>query len=97
MEQATQARRYELVYPGIPLAVYREIVAHLRQVDGVDAGLTSLRSEHFDYHQSQVGSLWIHYVADLNPICQEQVEKILAYYSSRFGAWNRSSAEDITG
>lgn len=83
--QAAQSGRYELVYPGLPLAVYREIAAHLRQVDEVDAGLTSQQIGQFDYQQSQVGSLWIQYSEDIEPRGQEQVEKILAYYSSRFG------------
>lgn len=97
MEKAAQSRRYEFVCPALPLAVYREIAAHLRQVDGVDVGLTLQGSEHFDYYQSQVGSLWIQHAADLNSKSQEQVDKILAYYSSRFGPWNRGSVESITG
>lgn len=95
MEKTAQLRQYEIVCPGLPLAVYREIAAHIRQVDGVDAGLTPQESEHFDYHQSQVGSLRIQYAADLNPTRQEQVEKILAYYSGRFGPWNIRSADSV--
>ena len=93
--QTAQLRRYELVCPGLPLAVYREIAAHVRQVEGVDAGLTSQQSDHFDYSQSQVGNLWIQYSTNLHPMCQEQVEKILEYYSSRFGTWIRSTANNI--
>jgi len=41
--------------------VYREIAAHLRQVEGVETGLYPSQAEQFDYNQSQVGGLWIQY------------------------------------
>ena len=88
--QTAQLKRYKLLCPGLPLAVYREIAAHLRQVDQVETGLTPSRCDRFDYNQSQVGSLWIQHAADLSPVSQEQVDKILAYYSSRFGTWVRN-------
>lgn len=89
--QTSQSRQYRLMCPELPLAVYREIAAHLRQVEGVDASLTPQQSDHFDYNQSQVGSLWVRHTADLSPRCQEQVERILAYYSRRFGTWIRDA------
>jgi uncharacterized protein YbjT (DUF2867 family) len=94
-ERQTAQQRYELVCPGLPLAVYREVAAHIRQVEGVDAGLTPQQIDHFDYFQSQVGNLWIQYSTDLNPVCQEQVEKILEYYGSRFGTWIRNFADNV--
>lgn len=81
------SQKQHLESPGLPLAVYREIAAHLRQVTGVDAGLTPQPSPHFDYNQSQVGSLWIQHPWDLDPACQQQVDQILAYYGDRFGPW----------
>jgi hypothetical protein len=80
-------QRYQLQCAGLPLAIYREVAAHLRQVEGVETGLTEQNSDHFDYHQSQVGSLWLQYPEDLDPAAQQQVEQILDYYSSRFSPW----------
>lgn len=71
----------------LPLAVYREIVAHLRQVDGVNAGLLPQMSQEFEYAMSQVGGLWISYQPGIHERSQQRVEDILAYYSDRFGAW----------
>ena len=76
----------EIQFPGLPLAVYREIAAHLRQVEGVETGLYPSSSEQFDYNQSQVGGLWIQYAQTTDPQSREQVAKILAYYRNRYGA-----------
>jgi hypothetical protein len=36
-------------FNNLPLAVYREITAHLQQVSGVEVQLMSQSSPHFDY------------------------------------------------
>ena len=77
--------QYEVEFPRLPLAVYREIAAHLRQVPGVEAGLTSQQSQDFDYLQSQVGSLCIEYSETATSAAQERVEQILAYYQQKYG------------
>jgi hypothetical protein len=77
--------RYAVCNETLPLAVYREVAAHLSQVDGVTTGLTPQTSTEFDYSKSQIGELWI----EGDDSAQVQVEKILAYYSDRFGAWTR--------
>jgi hypothetical protein len=79
--------RYRIRCAGLPLAVYREVAAHLCQVDGVEIELLPQQSQQFDYRLSQVDSLWIQYPDDLNSACCQQVEQILAYYSDRYGAW----------
>lgn len=76
-----------MVCAGLPLAVYREVVAHLRQVTGVEAGLMPQTSQSFDYQQSQVGGLWLRYTHAAESIAQHQVGQILAYYSDRYGSW----------
>ena len=78
--------KYEIQFPGLPLAVYREIAAHLRQVEGVETGLYPTQSEQFDYNQSQVGGLWIQYSQTAGEESREQVDQILAYYQDRYGA-----------
>jgi hypothetical protein len=71
-------------FPGLPLAVYRELAAHLRQVPGVEAGLIPQTSQQFDYHQSQIGGLWIEYSSVTSSQSRERVQQILAYYKKRY-------------
>ena len=73
-------------FPGLPLGVYREIAAHLRQVEGVEAGLRQQTSSEFDYNQSQIESLWIQYTQTASSESRKRVEQILAYYQSRYNA-----------
>jgi hypothetical protein len=78
--------RYEIRWARLPLAVYREIAAHLRQVEGVETGLSAQQSQQFDYDLSQVGSLWIQYAESVPPASRLWVDRILAYYCDRYGA-----------
>ncbi|MCS6943500.1 MAG: hypothetical protein NZ901_11010 [Geminocystis sp.] len=71
--------------PRLPLAVYREVVAHLRQVDGVSADLFPQTSQEFDYLQSQVGGISLSY-PEL-PSTSAKVEAILNYYAGKYGSW----------
>lgn len=73
--------------PGLPLAVYREVAAHTRQVVGVQADLMPQTSQEFDYSQSQVGGLLISYPPEISEIDRQRVEQILQYYGDRFGEW----------
>ena len=85
--------RYQIRCPGLPLAVYREIAAHLRQVQGVEAGLIPQTSQQFDYNQSQVGGLWIQYADASDAVARERVNQILAYYQNRYGAWEEEISQ----
>ncbi|MBD2293179.1 hypothetical protein H6G06_06685 [Anabaena sphaerica FACHB-251] len=78
MEQ-TQKR---IEFSNLPLAVYREIAAHLHQVEGVDVDLIPQTSSEFDYNQSQIGCLSISWKPNTN---EERVKQILAYYQNRYG------------
>ncbi|MBW4665462.1 MAG: acyltransferase [Chroococcus sp. CMT-3BRIN-NPC107] len=71
-------------FSNLPLAVYREIAAHLCQVEEVETKLLSKAGTEFDYHYSQVESLQIQ-LPIANKYAREQVEKILAYYQKVFG------------
>lgn len=92
----------------MPLAVYREVAAHLRLVLGVYAGVIgqhqmcdarAIRTAHrtsardFDYSDSQVGGLLIEYAPQADRNSKVRVEKILAYYSDRYGAWEVLESE----
>ncbi|MEH2358607.1 hypothetical protein [Nostoc sp.] len=69
---------------GLPLAVYREIAAHLRQVEGVEVDLIPQSSPQFDYNQSQIGGLSISWTANSGSESRQRVNQILAYYQNRY-------------
>ncbi|MDX2228348.1 MAG: hypothetical protein NW220_01830 [Leptolyngbyaceae cyanobacterium bins.349] len=81
--------KYQVRCAGLPLAVYREVAAHLRQVDGVETELVSQRSREFDYAQSQIDRLQICYGDDATSAITTQVQQILAYYGDRYGTWEQ--------
>lgn len=87
----SQQVEYRLRSPRLPLAVYREVAAHLRQIDGVTTGLLPQTSKTFDYLQSQVGGVWIRYSSDAAGRCEPQIETILTYYGDRYGNWETLS------
>jgi hypothetical protein len=73
----------------MPLAVYRELAAHLRQVTGVEVELLPQTSQTFDYQQSQVGGLVLHYGSEIGGAERELVGRILAYYEKRYRSVGR--------
>lgn len=79
------ANKINLTCKQLPLAVYREIVSHLRQIDGVNADLLPQTSTEFNYLQSQVGGLWLEY----SPTEENQTKiiSILSYYENKYGSW----------
>jgi hypothetical protein len=75
-----------LCWPKLPLAVYREIAAHLQQVEGVTVTLLPQKATKFDYELSQVGGLQIAIAGDSVSV-RNRITQILQYYRSRFGDW----------
>ena len=75
----------KIEFPGLPLAVYQEIAAHLRQVEGVEVGLIPQSSPQFDYNQSQISRLEISWMTNSNAESRQRVKEILAYYQNRYG------------
>ncbi|MGK7928018.1 MAG: hypothetical protein AB4290_22725 [Spirulina sp.] len=81
----------------MPLAIYREVAAHLQQVSGISVTLVSQSARDFDYGQSQIEGLCIDYPDDFDldsPLetlgdRQQQIEAILAYYAKHHGTWER--------
>ena len=84
---------YQLSCPQLPLAVYREVAAHLRQVEDVNAGLISRPLNdpqgQFDYQQSQIQALWIEHPSNLSRKRQQQIQAILDYYAGRYRPWEK--------
>lgn len=75
----------KIEFAGLPLAVYREIAAHLRQVEGLEVGLIPQSSQQFDYYQSQISGLLISWTPNSGPESRQRVQQILAYYKNRYG------------
>ncbi len=79
----------------MPLAIYREVAAHLAQCLGVQVELLPQSSTTFAYGDSQIEGLSLNYPPDRdspaemlrNP--QQQIEAILAYYAQQYGRWER--------
>jgi hypothetical protein len=86
---AVETSREKISYPQLPLAVYREIAAHLGQIEGVITLLIAQSSTHFDYAQSQVEALEIHYPQNLPAQEKVYLEKILSYYAQLYGDYKR--------
>ena len=81
--------RYLVRCVTLPLAVYREVAAHLTQVDGVSTELELQTADQFDYAKSQIGGLRIEFPVTDRDTCVAQVEQILAYYADRYSPWER--------
>ncbi|MCZ2200541.1 hypothetical protein [Cylindrospermopsis raciborskii] len=82
MPNVTQTEtKIEIEFPCLPLAVYREIAAHLCQVKGVHVELVTQTSPEFDYHQSQIKSLYISWQPDSD---SQRIQQILGYYQNRY-------------
>jgi hypothetical protein len=76
----------------LPLAVYREVAAHLTQVEGVQVELVPQQSPQFNYGLSQIDSLVLRYSEAASMATQERIRQILAYYSDRYGNWEAVSS-----
>lgn len=88
MDNQNNQANLTVQFSNLPLAVYREIAAHLCQVEEVKTKLLPASGTEFNYNDSQVESLQIQLPA-ANKQSREQVEEILAYYQNIFGAVER--------
>ncbi len=90
MSQTTPTKQLEKIScPELPLTKYREIAAHLQQVQGIQTKLIPQTSSQFDYNQSQIEGLLLIYTEDFLAGNQERVEEILSYYAKHCGDWLR--------
>ena len=74
----------QIEFPSVPLAVYREIAAHLSQLLGVEVGLIPQTSSEFDYNQSQIAGLSISWQSHPDEKTRETFNQIVAYYRNRY-------------
>ncbi|MDB9312785.1 hypothetical protein PN462_06705 [Spirulina sp. CS-785/01] len=77
----------QLCYPDLPLMVYREIAAHLQQVESVTVKLLPQSSQEFSYQHSQIEGLEVTGDRDINPHYPQQVEQICEFYAQKYGRW----------
>lgn len=87
---AIEPRQQTIIYPDLPLAIYRELAAHLEQVNGVRTTLTPAQSDRFDYRHSQIGSLRIDYTDEFLDRDRDLVRSILDHYANRHGSYRLS-------
>lgn len=69
-------------HPEITLAMYRELAAHIEQVQGMTVELFSQESKDFNYLGSQVGGIWLTYPLEATSEVQKLVDIILNHYGS---------------
>jgi hypothetical protein len=74
-------------YPCLPLAIYREVASHLRQVEGLRVELLPQTDPRFDYSLSQLEGLHLHWDEQSYPQAAAQAEAILSYYRQRYPEW----------
>lgn len=79
----------KLTIPYLSLAVYREIAAHLQQVNQVEVELIPQSSQTFSYFNSQIEGLILRYPANLATEEKQQLQEILNYYEQRHGKWEK--------
>ncbi len=83
---------YQVRFQNLPLMVYREIAAHLAQVDQVEVELVPQQASHFVYEHSQIDSLRLSYPEAHAPAIAARVKQILAYYGDRYGGFETITA-----
>jgi hypothetical protein len=71
----------------IPLAVYREIAAHLRQIEGITVSFLTSVDRVFSYTESQLGGLEIMDANLLNDADRIRLDRLLNYYADRYNQW----------
>lgn len=98
MQSPITKQTQQLTCPQLPLGVYREVAAHLRQVAGVEVNLI-MRSvegdptEEFDYYQSQVAAIQIDYPEKMTKSQRDRISAILDYYAHRYSPWQDGSSD----
>lgn len=82
----------KLTIPSLPLAVYREIAAHLRQIEGLEVQIIPQSSSEFSYLKSQVEGLVLNYPSSLPTDEKQRLQEILSYYETHYGQWQHLHA-----
>ncbi len=71
----------------LPLAVYREVAAHLQQLEGIAVDFLVPNDRSFSYTESQLGGLEISGIDRLTELELDRFNRILSYYADRYQPW----------
>ncbi len=71
----------------MPLAVYREVAAHLQQIAGISVTCLAPIDRAFSYTESQLGGLEITGADRLTESDLLLLERLLSYYADRYAEW----------
>ena len=71
----------------LPLAVYREVAAHLQQIEGITVKFLVPTAKSFSYTESQLGGLEISGIDRLTAVDLSSFQRILSYYAERYQPW----------
>jgi hypothetical protein len=71
----------------LPLAVYREVAAHLQQIEGIVVDFLMPNKRSFSYTESQLGGLEITGIDRLTELDLNRFNGILSYYADRYQPW----------
>jgi len=71
----------------MPLAVYREVAAHLQQIAGLQVAFVTSNDREFSYLESQLGGLEITGVDRLAASERLLLDRLLSYYANRYNPW----------
>ncbi len=71
----------------LPLAVYREVAAHLQQIEGITVEYLVPTARSFSYTESQLGGLEISGIDRLTALELTNFQQILSYYADRYQPW----------
>jgi hypothetical protein len=72
----------------LPLAIYREVAAHLRQFEGIRVSCLDQIDRGFSYLESQVGGLEILGADQLSDLDKTRFKGLLNYYADRYSPWD---------
>jgi hypothetical protein len=71
----------------MPLAVYREVAAHLQQIEGIAVAFLDPTERVFSYTESQLGGLEIIGADRLKDPDRIWIDRLLSYYADRYNPW----------
>jgi hypothetical protein len=70
----------------LPLAVYREVAAHLQQIDGISVKFLAPIEREFSDQGSQLGGLKIIGIENISDRDRHTFDRIMNYYAVRYDA-----------
>jgi hypothetical protein len=88
------APKFTIANHQLPLAVYREIAAHLRQFEEITVSFLTAIDRGFSYTESQLGGLEIMGANLLTDGDKLRLDRLLNYYADRYDRWEIQS--DLT-